>query len=80
MLTSNTELLRRLGVLEKQWQDTQAEIDLRVKENRVDNDGYIITEGKDGNYSLVGRDFYYQSLQAMVNHANNKLNECKCKE
>jgi len=79
MLTSNTEILRRLGALEQQWNDCQAEIDMRVKEMRVDNDGYIIAEGNDGKYSLVGKDFYMKSLQAMVDHANQKL-RCKCEE
>jgi hypothetical protein len=79
MLTSNTEILRRLGVLEQQWNDCQAEIEMRVKEKRVDNDGYLIDQDSNGNYSLVGKEFYYNALRAMVDHANKKVN-CNRKE
>jgi hypothetical protein len=80
MLTSNTEILRKLGALEQQWNDCQAEIDRRIKEQRIDNDGYLIVEGDEGKYSLVGKDFYMKSLQTIVSHANQKLNGCKCEE
>lgn len=73
MLTSNTEILRRLGALERQLEECKNEITMRSKEKRVDNDGYIIAEGQDGTYSLVGKEFYYKSLQAIVEHANQKL-------
>jgi len=73
MFTSNTEILRRLEALNKQWNDTQAEIDLRIKQKRVDNDGYIITENHNGNYSLVSNEFFMESLKSMVSHANEQL-------
>lgn len=77
MLTSNGELLRRLEALNRQWEDTQAEIDLRVKQKRVDNDGYLLTEGQSGQYSLVSKDYYIETMTQMVNNMKAK---CKCKE
>ncbi len=76
MLTSNTELLRRLEVLNKQYYDCQAEIELRITQGRPDNDGYVIVKEKDG-YGLVSKDFYLQSMQQLVNEANAKLKDCK---
>jgi len=80
MLTSNTVLLQRLDALNKQWNDVNDEIQLRIKEKRADNDGYIIDEGTSGKYSLVSKEYYISTVVNMVNHANAKLNKCKCKE
>ena len=79
MLTSNQEILRRLGALEQQIRDCKKEIELRAEEKRIDNDGYMITKSG-AKYSLVGKDFYMKSMQAMVAHANKKLNGCQCEE
>jgi hypothetical protein len=73
MFTSNGEILRRLEALNKQWNDTHAEIEMRIKQKRVDNDGYIITENQSGTYSLVSNEFFMESLKAMVGHANEQL-------
>jgi hypothetical protein len=62
MLTSNQEILRRLGALEQQWNDCKAEIDRRIKEQRIDNDGYLIVEDDEGKYSLVGKRFLYKVI------------------
>lgn len=80
MLTSNTELLRRLETLNKQWNDTQSEIELRIKQRREDNDGYVIIEGKEGNYSLVSKDFLMEVLTEQIKVENMKLKKCKCGE
>lgn len=77
MFTSNQEILRRLEVLNTQWETTQAEIDKRVKEARSDNDGYIITENENGEYSLVSKEFY---LKQLANFANGQLHQCKCEK
>lgn len=80
MFTSNTVLLQRLEALDKQWNDVNEEIQKRIKEKRADNDGYIINEGSSGKYSLVSKEYYISTVIDMVNHANAKLNACKCKE
>lgn len=80
MLTSNTELLRRLDALEKQWQAAQGEIDLRIKQCRADDEGYVIVEEKSGKYSLVSGEFFAENLLNTVKEANKKLSQCKCKE
>jgi predicted secreted protein len=71
MLTSNQEILRRLGVLEQQVEDCKQEIESRSEEKRIDNEGYLIVKDK-GKYSLVSKDFYYKALQSLV-IANKKL-------
>ena len=80
MLTSNTEILRRLDALEKQWNDCQAEIELRMKQQRADNDGYVITQGQGGKYSLVSQEFLVEVLTERVNAVNRQIRACRCEE
>jgi len=88
MLTSNTVLLQRLEGLKKQLEDVKKEIDIRILEKRVDNDGMIINKNENGSFALVDKQFYMETLMKMgtkmdqmKRHYEKCQNEeCKCKE
>lgn len=81
MLTSNNVLLQRFDGLKKQLKDTENEIKQRIREKRVDNDGYIIHRDDNGKYGLVSKEYYVESLISQTEIANRLLkNTCGCKK
>ena len=57
MLTGNKELLNKYGALKQQLKEIKREIDDRILENRVDNNGYKIKySGEFRQYMIVDVD------------------------
>jgi len=60
MLTNNKTILARMESLEKQLQEIKSEIEDRIENKKIDNDGYVIFKSSNGNLMLVDGDFLNQ--------------------
>lgn len=73
MLTNNTIVLQKFEALKRQVEEFEKEIQLRIRENRVDNDGYLLHQVEEGKYKLVSKEYFTENLMSQVALANQQL-------